>query len=69
MRRRAREADELIDIEARKRDDCLSNKQIAERTGETLKYVANRIAYVRRQIAIEIEIDSRGTNSQKSYSD
>jgi len=59
------DGDALIDREAQKRAACLTNKQIAEQTGQTLRYIANRIAYRRRKI--EIEIDSRGT-SDKSES-
>ena len=53
------QGDDLIEREARKRADCLSNKQIAERTGQALGYIAKRVAYIRRKI----EMVSRGTDS------
>lgn len=62
------DADALIDREALKRAECLTNKQIAEQTGQTLRYIANRIAYRRRKI--EIKIDSRETSDKsESHSD
>ena len=62
----APEGDELIEREAEKRAACLTNKQIAERTGQSLRYIANRIAHVRRRI--EIRLAPRET-SDKSEDD
>lgn len=54
------DADALIEREARKRADCLTNKQIAEQTGQTLKYIAARVAYMRRRIeSITIHVEPR----------
>lgn len=44
------DADALIEREARKRSECLTNKQIAEQTGQSRKYIAARVAYMRRKI-------------------
>lgn len=66
MRRPAmsRDGDTLIEQETRKRFECLTNKQIAEQTGQTLKYIANRISYLRHRIRIELEIDAAEKHSK-----
>lgn len=50
--------DSLLWGEARKRVDCLSNKELAEKIGKSLRYVANRMAHVRRRIEIEVALDN-----------